>query len=104
LDIAAFRVTNRVSLSRGGSIDIRLVVRNPGAVNGLADATVIGTQAGGQVYNQTIPVTDAAGNGRTTFDFPSFAPGAPGDITWTATIADPDPDIDQAGAVSRVVP
>jgi len=49
-------------------------------------------------------VSDPAGNGRTKFDFPSFTPDAAGDINWTATIADDDPDDDVATATTTVVP
>lgn len=104
LDIAGFRVTSRVDVSRGQSVNIRLVVRNAGAVNGMADATVVGMQGGGQVYNEIISVSDPVGNGRTTFNFSSFTPSVAGDITWTATIADQDPDVDEEVKVTRVVP
>jgi Beta-propeller repeat len=102
LDIAQFRVTKHVALSRG-SIDLTLVVRNSGVVNGQAQATVVGVQNGVQVYAETITVSDPVGSGRSKFDFPAFAPTAAGDITWTATIDDPDPDIDISTAVTRVV-
>jgi hypothetical protein len=49
-------------------------------------------------------VSDAVGNGRTRFTFPAYTPTAPGDIVWTATIADDDPDVDEAMATTRVVP
>ena len=104
LDIAQFRVTNRVDVSRGGSVDITLVVRNNGTVDDVADATVIGMQGVTEVYNETLSVSDPPGNGRTTFNFLSFMPAVAGDITWTATIADRDPDLDEDSAVTRVVP
>jgi len=71
-------------------------------------ATVIGVQLqdGGavEVYRETMDVSDPAGNGRTKFDFPSFTPDAAGDVNWTATIADDDPDDDVATATTTVVP
>jgi hypothetical protein len=63
-----------------------------------------------EVYDHTLTVTDAVGNGRTTFDdgsvpsIPPFVPTVAGDILWTATIDDDDPDIDVATAVTTVVP
>jgi len=57
-----------------------------------------------EVYRETMDVSDPAGNGRTKFDFPSFTPDAAGDINWTATIADDDPDDDVATATTTVVP
>jgi hypothetical protein len=101
LDIAQFRATRRVALFRG-SIDLELVIRNSGATDGQAQATVAGVQNGLQVYLQTITVSDGVGNGRTRFVLPSFTPTAPGDITWTVTIDDPDPDTDVSTAVTRV--
>ena len=103
LDIAQLRGTNRVSVSREGSVNLRLVVRNNGTVDGNANATLVGMQGGNQVYQQVLSVSDPVGNGRSTFDFPSFTPTVTGDITWTVTIDDDDPDIDQAVAVSRIV-
>jgi len=36
--------------------------------------------------------------------FPAYAPTSAGVITWTATVADQDPDLDAATATSKVVP
>lgn len=104
LDIAGFRVTKRVSLSRVKPVAIKLVVKNGGMVEGSADATVVGMQNEMIVYSETISVTDPVGDGRTTYEFPAYTPEAIGDIMWTATIADVDPDVDEATAVTRVVP
>jgi hypothetical protein len=48
-------------------------------------------------------VSDAVGNGRTTFSFSSHDPVTAGDISWTATIDDDDPDADLAVSGTRVV-
>lgn len=104
LDIAQFRVRNRVSASRAQAIDIALVVENASFVNGPADAMVVGLQGGAEIYRQTLQVFDGPGNGRTRFDFPSFTATTAGNITWTATIADADADADSASAVTVVVP
>jgi hypothetical protein len=110
LDIAQFKVTKRVRLANVKPIGIQLTVKNNSAVNGTETrvATVTGVQqqngVGVEVYRQTLPVSDPAGNGRTKFDFPSFTPMAGGDILWTATIADDDPDDDVATATTTVVP
>ena len=56
-----------------------------------------------EVYNETVTVTDAVGNGRSKFGFPPFIPDAAGDILWTATIADGDPGDDTAIATTMVV-
>jgi hypothetical protein len=104
LDIGRLSATKRVDLSRGGSVSFKLVVKNGGTVEGSAPATLVGMQGGVEVYNQTATVTDGVGNGGTTYAFPVYTPMAAGDITWTVTIADEDPDIDTATAVTTVVP
>ncbi len=110
LDVAALRVTKRVSLGRAKPVGITLVVKNGGSVEGSAMATITGMQNGVMVYSETVSVTDPVGNGRTRYDdgsvpaIPPYVPTAPGDILWTATIADADPDDDTATATTRIVP
>jgi len=100
LDIAALSVSKT---ARGGkSISVKLKVENNGAVLGQAIATVTGVQNGQQVYHLRLNVYDDIGRGTTTFDFGSYTPTAAGDITWTATIADQDPDEDMAEATTSV--
>ena len=102
LDIAQFKVTKQVRLARVKPVGIQLTVKNNGAVEGDAPATVIGVQNGVEVYNETLTVTDGVGNGRTKFDFPAYIPTDTGEIVWTATIADGDPDDDTAIASTLV--
>lgn len=104
LDIARFQATGRVALSQARPVRITLVVMNDGTLNGMADATVIGVQDGNQVYSHVIAVSDPVGNGRTSYNLPDFQPSAPGNITWTATLSDQDPDVDEVTGVTRVVP
>ena len=61
------------------------------------------TNAGYAPQVQTFDVTDAVGGGRTSYRLPDFVPTADGDIIWTVTIADQDPDADQVQDVTRVV-
>jgi len=100
LDIAAFSVTS--SLRLGKSAAIKLTVENPGTVIGQAPATVVGMMGDVQVYKWTLNVYDYNGKGSTSFTFPSYKPAAKGTINWTATIADVDPDTDQATATTVV--
>jgi hypothetical protein len=103
LDIAQFKVSKQVKLSTGNRVKITLVVRNGGRVNSQTrPATVIGMQDGVEVYNRTMDVSDAVGDGKSRFAFPAFAPSAAGTIMWTATIADDDPDDDVATARTDV--
>jgi hypothetical protein len=86
----------------GKSITIKLKVKNNGSVLGQAIATVVGVQNGEEVYRLRLNVYDDIGKGTTTFDFGSYTPTESGDITWTATIADEDPDVDVATAGTSV--
>jgi hypothetical protein len=65
---------------------------------------VTGVQGGVEVYNETLPVSDAIGDGKSSFKFPSYTPTAIGDIQWTVTIFDNDPDVDVATATTAVTP
>ena len=105
LDIKSFKVTKKVSLTRGkGIISLKLTVENGGVTEGSAPATVTGIQNGALVYQQTLNVTDGVGNGSTRYAFDSFSPDAEGDIEWTIKIADGDPDDDVATATTNVRP
>lgn len=102
LDIISFGVSKKISLARVKPIGIKLVINNAGSVDEPRQASVTGEQGGVVVYNETFTVSAAVGGGRTTFKPPSYTPVAIGDIIWTATIADDNPDVDQASAVSKI--
>lgn len=101
LDIAQFRVASRATVGKG-TIEPVLVIRNNGPIDAPAVATVSGVQNGVVVYLHTLTVSDAPGGGRTTYRLPTFAPTAGGDIVWSASVADDDPDVDEVQAVTRV--
>lgn len=100
LDINKFSVTKSTRV--GKDVTIKLVVENNGTVLGQALATVIGMQDDVEIYNRRLNVFDDIGKGTTTFKFQSYTAEASGDIDWTATIADGDPDNDEAMAVTTV--
>lgn len=105
LDIAGFRVTKRVSVKRMKPIEIRLVIKNNGSVNGgeRRPATVVGTRNGKFVKQYDFEVS--AGERRTTLTLePPYETDEVGDIVWTATIEDDVIDNDKATAVTKVVP
>jgi PKD repeat protein len=108
LDIAGFRVTKRVSGKRVKPIAIKLVVKGDTTITGSVNATesvsvtVTGTQNGVEVYSETI--SDLSSTGRTTVSLPAYTPEATGNINWTVTLIDADPDIDEATATTKVVP
>jgi hypothetical protein len=103
LDIAGFTVTPSVTLRSKASIAIQLFVLNPGTVTGSATATVTGARNGVQVYSRSLSVSDTTGDSTpTVFTFPAYKPTQAGTITWTATIADSDSDIDSANASTAV--
>ena len=102
LDIAGVRVGKRVSLRRVKPIAIKLVIKNNGAIDGSASASLTGTQNGATVYNELVDVNVTVGQ-RAGIKFPAFEPTAAGNIQWSVTVADEDPDVDDATAVTRVV-
>jgi hypothetical protein len=104
LDIAGFRAAKRSSLKKAKPIRIKLVIQNMGVLDEPRSATVVGVQNSSEFYNQTLQVSDAPGKGPTTFAFPSYVAVATGDIIWTVTLDDDDPDDDTALAVTKVVP
>ena len=104
LDIHAFRVTRNTSVEKAQTkpIEIKLAIRNEGTVDEPRMATVVGMQNGSTVYSEMMMVSDALNDEPTTWLFPSYTPTAAGDILWTATVQDDDPDDDTATAVTTV--
>ena len=100
LDITSLTVTNSVRV--GSAVSVKLSVNNPGKVLGQAIATVKGVQNSVEVYSWRLNVYDTNKKSSTTFTFPSYTPTATGNITWTATIADKDPDLDLKTATTVV--
>jgi hypothetical protein len=97
LDITRMQATGRVR-GAGQAVNITLGVRLVSAVGGDRPATVIGVDSNGtEVFRQTLQVNDQPGRGSTNFTFgPYITNGNEGTITWTATLVDDDPDLDQA--------
>ena len=102
LDIAGVRASKRVSLRRVKPIAVKLVIKNNGTIDGRASASLTGTQNGVTVYNEVVDVNVTVGQ-RAGIKFPAYEPAAAGDIQWSVTIADEDPDVDDATTVTRVV-
>ena len=102
IDIARFSVTRQVNLMRPRPVQIQVSVRNPGSIAGSANVTVVGEQNNVAVYNQTQPITlNRRGNKRMAF--PPYSPTVQGDIIWTVTVDDADPDFDEATATTKVI-
>ena len=106
LDIEGFLVTrfwtDRMLRRRPDGIEIRLFIENEGDSGAPRPATVVGTQNGLEIYRETMDVRADLGVDFAVFDFPSYIPTARGDIHWTATIDDDDPDLDEATATTRI--
>lgn len=100
LDISALQVGKNARI--GKPVTISLKVRNNGTVLGQAIATVVGMQNNIEVFRRRLNVFDDIGRGDTTFDFGSYTPTTSGEITWTATIADGNPDNDETTATTSV--
>ncbi len=100
IDIDELEVPRAVS-PRKTSITPRIELENRSAVSGTATARLTGAIDGVQVYDQTIPVELAAG-AEGTFSFPPYETGgrSRAKILWRATVADQDPDVDEATATT----
>lgn len=102
LDVKGFKVSSQVTVDQGKPVEIQLDVKNNGPVEGEGTATVTGVQGGVQVYNQSMPVTGGVGKGRSRYFFPGFIPASSGEIVWTVSLSDGDPDVDEGVAVTTV--
>ena len=85
-----------LSVPGAKEIAIELTVNNAGEVQGQALATVSGMQDGAVVYVWSLNVYDYIGKGDTIFNFPAYTATSAGEISWSVTIHDVDPDIDEA--------
>jgi hypothetical protein len=102
LDVTRFSASGRVRLARNESVAFSLRVRNGGTVEGSADATLVGTRNGVEVYRDVVRVSDAIGRGDTTFSFRTYTPTTTGAINWTVVIDDVNGDVDRATATTNV--
>jgi hypothetical protein len=104
VDITRFGVAKRLDISRGGTASPMVSVVNAGTVAGTATVIVEGVDAAGlAVYSasQDVTLLPAA---TAKVKFPDFVPTAPGDLVFTATVVDADPDTDVASVPVKVVP
>jgi hypothetical protein len=105
LDALRLKANRKVSLDRGKRIRLRVWFENPGTLDESRPATLTGVQAGIEIYSESLDVADQPGDDAATkYNFPSYRPQAEGDIIWSVTVADDDPDIDRTSAVTRVMP
>jgi hypothetical protein len=113
IDIVRLGVDQKIDLTRPKPVKIQLLVKQAHSGEGTAQATITGTQNNVDIYNETLPITIQASSSTSkrqhsskaamqTLAFPSYTPVAEGDIVWTATISDPDPDFDEATATTKV--
>ena len=109
LDIVSFRASGRAKLSRNPLIDFVVKVKNQGNnVTDTAEATLVGTLDGVELYRETLSgLADTPGGPGSSLAFPSYVP--PGDlpagtIDWLLTLDDDDPDADQASNTTKLVP
>jgi hypothetical protein len=105
LDMQSFKVVNKVKLSTGKPIEIELIVQNLSSASGSArQATVVGVQNIFEVYKETMMVFDLVGGSGTKWSFPTYKPTKLGDIQWTVTVNDDDPDVDLATTLTIIKP
>jgi hypothetical protein len=105
LDVQSFKVINKVKLSNGKPIEIELIVQNLSSASGSArQATVVGVQNIFEVYRETMMVFDLVGGRGTKWSFPTYSPTKLGNIQWTVTVNDDDPDVDLATTLTIIKP
>lgn len=104
IDISNFQVDKKYEIGddRARPIKIFATVVNRSRTNEARQLTVIGLQNGAEVYRRSMnAMPKPRGNGA-RITFPDYVPVAAGQIDWTATIEDNDPDADIATAVTLV--
>jgi hypothetical protein len=103
VDVDELSVPERLTGIAGSSIAPRLELENRSLVEGTVTATITATIKGKKVYDETLPVTISAG-GEQGVTFPPYVVtnDARAPILWVATVADQDPDDDQATARTRL--
>ena len=100
--VAQLRSSRSVSLRQGRAVVLKLWVRNTGTSTS-ATATLVGMQAGAEIYSESLPVTDRAGDrAATLYRFPDYQPDATGDILWMVVVDDGQNPPAEAYAVTRV--
>jgi hypothetical protein len=106
-DIEKLKVNNNRKV--GKPIEISLRVVDDGSVEGGTTlATVVGSQRGVEVFNKSLivpafpVVMDAEETPKITLSFGSYTPVETGAITWTATIIDAEPDLDNVVRPTQV--
>jgi PKD repeat protein len=102
LDINRLSSSKRARLGQRRQISVSLVVTNSGLDAASANATLTATQNGIVVHEEQSMLDVAAGD-QTRINFRAFTPTDSGDIEWSVSIDDEDPDVDQASAVTHLV-
>ncbi len=99
LDVVQFDVSQAVNLLLGDEVEITIELAGAGA----AAVTVTGEQGGVEIYRETRDAPPPGENGSTLVEFPAYTPTAAGEIRWKVTLADADPDTDEATASTAVL-
>lgn len=102
LDITKFTVTRTADLSKGGIVTMEVTVKNNGTGAAHGTLTVFGQQGSTQFVHQVVQVSDPLGGGAMKIPLQSYVATTTGEIHWTATLVDGDPDLDQATATTVV--
>ena len=103
VDITRFNVARRLDISRGAVASPTVSVVNAGTKAGTATITV---ECPAALYSSSQTVTLAAGATAKVKLVPDVVAEslAAGEYTFTATVADEDPDTDEAVVVVKVIP
>ncbi len=105
LDIVEFTARAAVSLTRSTNlvVPLSIIIINNGTEYGAGTLTVTGKQNGVEFVHQVVKVSDLPGDTKSKkIKLQYYIPTEVGEIAWTATLQDGDPDEDVATAVTLV--
>jgi len=103
LDITNLRTSRRARLgTRTRPVSVKLTLINAGLIPSEGSATLTGTQQGQVVFEAQMPTSIGPGE-RGVIIFPGYVPELPGEIEWRVSVADEDPDVDEATGTTLVV-
>jgi uncharacterized protein (TIGR03382 family) len=102
IDIDELEVPEKLE-AKANTITPTAELKSASTFDGSGTATLVGMVEDETVYRQVIVVSLAAGEER-TFVFPEYAvsPKLKGTISWTLTVQDEDPDVDQVTAYTSL--
>ena len=92
MDLVKIQVPNRHRLSKGKPVTLKLRARNAGSSNGTVSVRIVATLGGATLFDETAHVF--SGKAGRYSSSAVVSPSVAGELVWTVTVADEDPDLD----------